>query len=97
MGRALRILAVVLGAVVSVAVAAWLAPFLEQDKCLDWGGVFDAHSGLCLQPRDPEYWSAWTRPGSYAAWALFLGVVWLPGWLVYRVVRRLVGSPTHAA
>jgi hypothetical protein len=75
---------------VSVAAAVWLSAFLERDSCLDAGGVYHAASGGCEVVRGGEYVAQLARPSLYLLWAIFLALVFVPGWLAWRLLKWVV-------
>src|ERR1700754_3351073 len=90
----MRLVSFGLAAVVTV-VAMRLAAFLEQDECMDSAGRYVASTGA----REAEETTYVARTNLQLLWAVFLGSVFLVGWLVHRgalVVFRQAASVQHA-
>jgi hypothetical protein len=75
---------------VSVCVATWLARLLEQNSCVDAGGTYHAATGRCEIAQASEYIAPFARSGGYLLWAIFLVLVFIPGWLAWRLITRLL-------
>ena len=85
-----RMIPYLLGAFVSLIVALQLAYFLETDRCLDAGYSFEDPIGPCLVPTGGDYQPVFSRPQSYWFWAIFVALVFLPGWIVTRLTGVLI-------
>jgi hypothetical protein len=92
MRRVLAIFSWIAPLAVSVFVAVLLAGFLEQDSCLDAGGTYHAATGRCEVAQGSEYVAQFARPGRFFLWAIFLVLIFIPGWLVWRLMRRLLNQ-----
>jgi hypothetical protein len=94
----MKLVSFALAAVVTVVLAMRLAAFLEQDACMDGGGRYVESTGAC-EAEGTTYVALFSRPNLQLLWAVFLGSVFLVGWLVYRgalVVFRRAASAQHA-
>jgi hypothetical protein len=91
MTRWKKLVALALAAIVTVAVAAHLANFLEQDNCIDAGGTYISSTGAC-EIEGADYVALFSRIPGYALWAAFLGLCYFVGWAVYRVVAFILGA-----
>jgi len=84
----MRVIAFIIGSIVTVIVAMNLAVFLEFDRCADAGGRYIDATGACLIDGN-KYVALFSRTGAYAFWCVFLGISFMSGWFIYRVVLFL--------
>jgi hypothetical protein len=82
----IRAFAVIAGLLVATMLAGALAVFLETDSCIDAGGIYIRATGACSLPAGVEYVAQFARPGLYALWGIFLVLIGLPAWMVYRII-----------
>ncbi|MGH9927799.1 MAG: hypothetical protein ACREA9_01085 [Pyrinomonadaceae bacterium] len=76
--------------------AVWLAGALEQDRCLDAGGKYHATTGWCEVAQGSEYVAQLARPGRYLLWLIFLMLIFVPGWLAWRLLTRLLNRDSKS-
>lgn len=93
----IRAAALVAAFFVAVVVATELAVFFETDSCLDAGGKYVKATGACSGLADVEYVAQLARPGLYAFWSIFLMLIGLSSWLVYKGIAAMAARFSSVA
>ena len=89
-----RGVALIVGFVTAVVVAARVAAFLELSVCADAGGSMSTESMGCVSSRD-DYQPLFSRPGLRSPWIIVFAFSLAAGWVTYRlswfVQKRTLG------
>jgi len=87
-------IAFLVGFGVSIFVAVHASFFFEHDRCMDAGGKFDSITGACSLADGAQYVALFSRPDLYAFWAIFMVIVFVPGFAAFLLMQRVL-SPTR--
>jgi len=90
-------IAFLVGFSVSIFAAVHASIFFEQDHCMDAGGKFDSITGACSLAEGAQYVALFSRPDLYSFWAVFMVIVFIPGFAAFLLMQRVLGPTLRSS